>query len=148
VAIYRSSAKVLLVDSLDRVLLLSGIDRQKPKIAPWWFPVGGGIERNESPQEAAIRETFEETGLVISNLGDVVFKRRFEWDFEGIEYDQEEWYFLVRIDHFEPRPTALTDVETATFRGFRWWSIGDLRDTTETVFPERLSDLLERHLVA
>jgi 8-oxo-dGTP pyrophosphatase MutT (NUDIX family) len=148
VATYRSSAKVLLLDSLDRVLLLSGIDRTKPAIPPWWFPVGGGIEANESPEEAAIRETFEETGLVISDPGDVVYKRRFDWDFEGIEYDQEEWYFIVRVDHFEPHPAALTEVETATLRGFRWWSIRDLRDTTEKVFPEGLSELLERHLLA
>jgi 8-oxo-dGTP pyrophosphatase MutT (NUDIX family) len=146
VAIYRSSAKVLLLDSLDRVLLSSGIDRTKPAIPPWWFPVGGAIEANESPEEAAIRETFEETGVVISDPGDVVYKRRFEWDFEGIEYDQEEWYFVVRVDHFEPHPAALTEVETATLRGFRWWSIGDLRDTTEKVFPEGLSELLEHHL--
>jgi 8-oxo-dGTP pyrophosphatase MutT (NUDIX family) len=146
VAIYRSSAKVLLLDSLDRVLLSSGIDRTKPAIPPWWFPVGGGIEANESPEEAAIRETFEETGLVISDPGDVVYKRRFDWDFEGIEYDQEEWYFIVRVDHFEPHPAALTEVETGTLRGFRWWSIRDLRDTTEKVFPEGLSELLERHL--
>jgi 8-oxo-dGTP pyrophosphatase MutT (NUDIX family) len=63
------------------VLLSSGIDRTKPEIPPWWFPVGGGIEANESPEEAAIRETFEETGLVISDPGDVVYKRRFDWDF-------------------------------------------------------------------
>jgi 8-oxo-dGTP pyrophosphatase MutT (NUDIX family) len=146
VATYRSSAKVLLVDSLDRALLSSGIDRTKPEIAPWWFPVGGGIAANESPEEAAIRETFEETGLVISDPGEVVYKRRSDWDFEGIEYDQEEWYFVVRVDHFEPNLAALTEVERATLRGFRWWSIGDLRDTTEKVFPEGLSELLERYL--
>jgi hypothetical protein len=84
---------------------------------------------------------------VIRDPGDVVYKRRFDWDFEGIEYDQEEWYFFVRADHFEPHPAALTEVETATLRGFRWWPIRDLRDTTEKVFPEGLSELLERHLL-
>lgn len=30
----------------------------------WVFP-GGGIENGESPEEAVIRETFEETGLIV-----------------------------------------------------------------------------------
>jgi len=33
-----------------------------------WVPPGGKIERNETPDEAAIRETFEETGLNIELL--------------------------------------------------------------------------------
>jgi hypothetical protein len=33
-AIYRASAKVLLIDEDGQVLLLSGIDRTKPDLAP------------------------------------------------------------------------------------------------------------------
>ncbi len=146
-AIYRQSSKVLLVDPLGHVLLLSGIDRTKPDMAPWWFPVGGGIGTNESPEGAAIRETFEETGLVISDPGPVVFKRQVDWSFEGAEYEQEEWYFVVQTPRFEPHAVALTDVEAATFRGHRWWSIEALRNTTEDVFPEDLADRIERHLL-
>ncbi|MBK5224775.1 MAG: NUDIX domain-containing protein [Acidimicrobiia bacterium] len=53
----RQCAKVLLVDGQERVLLFSGIDRTKPDGAPWWFPVGGGLELGETPADAAIRET-------------------------------------------------------------------------------------------
>ena len=34
----------------------------------WEFP-GGGIEFGESPEEAAVRETKEETGLTVKSLG-------------------------------------------------------------------------------
>jgi hypothetical protein len=95
-------------------LLPRGIDRTKPDTAPWWFPVGGGLAPGETPEEAATRETREETGLAISDPGPTVFTRRFTWDFEGEEYDQEEWFFLVRTSTFEPTVTEWTDTESAT----------------------------------
>jgi 8-oxo-dGTP pyrophosphatase MutT (NUDIX family) len=144
VATRRPSAKVLLVDDDRRVLLFSGIDRTKPEVPPWWFAVGGGLEPGEAPEDAAVRETHEETGLLIGDPGPVVFTRRFTWDFEGEEYDQEESFFLVRIATFEPSRDGWSDTETATMREHRWWSIEELRATNEVVFPEDLADQLER----
>lgn len=140
----RRSSKVLLVDEEHSVLLFCGVDRTKPDIPPWWFAVGGGIERGETPQAAAIRETYEETGLTIGDPGPVVFTRRFAWDFEGEEYDQEEWFFLVDTANFEPSSAGWTETESATIRGHRWWSIDELRATDEAFFPEDLADQLER----
>lgn len=34
-----------------------------------WLPPGGHIEINETPEEAALRETYEETGLNVSLVG-------------------------------------------------------------------------------
>lgn len=133
---------MLLVDEQHRVLLFSGIDRTKPDVPAPWFPVGGAIEPGESPVEAAIRETREETGLKIADPGPVVFTRSFRWDFEGEEYDQHEWFFLVHVNGFSPVSTAWTDTEVATLRGTRWWSIEELRSTEEEVFPEDLADHL------
>lgn len=142
----RPCSKVLLVDEAQRVLLFSGVDRTKPDIRPWWFPVGGRLEGSETPQDAAIRETREETGLVVSDPGPIVFTLRFTWDFEGHVYDQEEWYFLVRTSRFELSSHEWTVTERATIRDHRWWSIDELRTTTDTVFPEHLPDQL-KHLL-
>jgi 8-oxo-dGTP pyrophosphatase MutT (NUDIX family) len=138
-----SCAKVLLVDESNRVLLFSGIDRTRPEVPPWWFAVGGALEADESIVQGAIRETFEETGLRIGDPGPVVFTRSFGWDFEGVEYDQHEWFFLVRVESFTPQNTAWTATEAATIRGLRWWSVEELRSTAEEVFPEGLADRLE-----
>ena len=55
VAVSRQCSKVLLVDEQGRVLLFSGIDRTRPDVPPWWFPVGGALEPNETLVGAAIR---------------------------------------------------------------------------------------------
>ena len=141
--VYRRAAKVLLVDEHQRVLLFCGIDRTRPTLAPWWFAVGGALEAGEEPADAAVRELYEETGLRIYDPGPVIMTRRFDFEFEGWAYDQEESYFLVRTTEFEPVTAGWSELERATMKGHRWWSIEDLRATTETVYPDALADLLE-----
>lgn len=56
-------ARVIVVDE-RRVLLVAHW------YAPWaWTLPGGGVGKNESPEDAAIREVREETGLKINSLG-------------------------------------------------------------------------------
>ena len=138
----RVCAKVLLVDSQDRVLIFSGIDRHLPDEPTVWFAVGGAVDEGESLEAAAIRETFEETGLAIADPGSPVFARRFRWGFEGVPYDQEESYFLVHVGDVGLKDDGWTDVEKATIVGHRWWTLEELRHTSEVVFPEDLADRL------
>jgi 8-oxo-dGTP pyrophosphatase MutT (NUDIX family) len=140
----RLAAKVLLVDPDGRVLLFRGFDRTAPDKAPWWFAVGGAVDEGEDMPAAAVREVFEETGLQIADPGGVVMRRRFEWEFEGSRYDQEEAYFLVRTPAFTPVSTGWSDTERATMLDHRWWSSEELRGANEVIYPEGLADLLER----
>lgn len=142
----RRCSKVLLLDEGERVLLFSGIDRTKPDLSPWWFAVGGALEEGETAEQAAVRETYEETGLTIADPGPVVFTRQFTWEFEGATYDQTEWFFVVRTPSFEPSQTGWTATEAATIRAHRWWSIAELRSATDVVFPEDLADCLDDFL--
>ncbi len=58
------TVSVLLVDRAGRVLLQQRDAR--PAVAPLkWTTLGGGIEGNETPEEAARREVMEEAGLAI-----------------------------------------------------------------------------------
>lgn len=55
-------ATVLVVNEQDRLLLLKRVDNE------CWGPPGGAVELGEVVEEAAKRETFEETGLKIGQL--------------------------------------------------------------------------------
>jgi 8-oxo-dGTP pyrophosphatase MutT (NUDIX family) len=56
----KSAAITIIFNNIrDEVLLI------KRRDVPVWVLPGGGIEANESPENAAIREAFEETGLSV-----------------------------------------------------------------------------------
>lgn len=52
---YRRTARIVPVSPQGRVLLLSGYDPHVPD-RPYWFTIGGGIEADEAPTQAAVRE--------------------------------------------------------------------------------------------
>ena len=111
-----------------------------------WFPVVGAVEDGETLDEAAVRETGEETGFEIGVVGPPLFTRGFQWVFDGTAYDQEETCFLVRISGEPPTDGRWSEVEKATIVGHRWWTVEELRCTDEAVYPEGLADILERFL--
>lgn len=128
--------KLLLLDEQDRLLLIHSEDPRTGQEC--WYPVGGGIEPGETVQQAAAREAGEETGLGELPAGELVWTRDHTYRYDGREVDVHEEWSLHRVRQFVPAPASLTAYETRTIRGFRWWTIGELVATTETVFPPRL----------
>lgn len=60
-----------------------------------WNGLGGKLEPGETPEECAIREIYEESGLIVKNL---VFKGMIT--FPGFAND-EDWYtFIFVVDDF------------------------------------------------
>jgi 8-oxo-dGTP pyrophosphatase MutT (NUDIX family) len=95
-----------------------------------------------SLEEAARREVREETGYEVAELGPVILRRHTRFDIEGVWYDQEEHYFLVRVDGFEIDDRAWTDLERRSIVGHRWWTPEELARTSERIYPGGLADLL------
>ncbi|GAA4756127.1 NUDIX hydrolase [Amnibacterium soli] len=140
--VVRLAARVLLLDPQDRVLLVLGGDPAQPKAGTWWITPGGGVEAGEDARAAALREAFEETGHRVDSLVGPVARRSSVFPFDGRLIEQREQYFVARVPAFEPTRTGWTELEQRALHGFRWWTVDELRSTRETVFPERLADLV------
>lgn len=140
---FRRAARVLLFDQQDRLLLVRGHDVGDPARS-WWFTVGGGIDPGESPQEAAIRELAEETGLRIDAdaLVGPVLTRSAIFDFQEQDVRQDEVFYLARIeDPGEVSHSGWTEIERRFMDEIRWWEHADLRRVDLEVFPAELPEL-------
>ncbi|MFC9996447.1 NUDIX hydrolase [Nocardia sp. NPDC127526] len=148
--IQRATARVILVDPDDRVLLF----RFKPpppfEPDPGWLTPGGGLDPGESLEDGAVRELFEETGYRIdrAQLSPVVAVSAGQWSAEdGTVYDATDSYFFVRAAAFEVDISGHEEIERRALSGHRWWALPDLRETSDHVFPLGLAGLLERLLI-
>ncbi|MEV7793718.1 NUDIX hydrolase [Streptomyces sp. NPDC087512] len=137
----RKVARVVLLDPEDRILLLHGHEPDDPA-DDWWFTPGGGVEGEETREEAARRELAEETGITDVELGPVLWRRRCSFPFAGRRWDQDEWYFLARTAQTATGAVALTELERRSVVGARWWTCAELSRARETVYPTRLAELL------
>jgi 8-oxo-dGTP pyrophosphatase MutT (NUDIX family) len=141
----RRSARILLVDGKDRVLLLKARpDPAFPDQAWSWLTPGGGVAEGESLAEAAVREAREEVGLKIT-IDDLVGPVahcggyvEFSWARGNFRDD----FFLVRVDEHEVDTSAMEEFEAGNHLGERWWTVAELEATSEAMVPFGLAGLL------
>lgn len=110
-------AVVIILDRDNKVLIL-----KRPKWVQWgssqWAFPGGKLEEGENPEEAAIRETREETSLKINNLqrftatDDVPVISYWTRSYQGeikIDHEHDEWTWVDRdgIEKYNLAPQVL-----------------------------------------
>lgn len=62
-----NSSLIYLENSRGEYLMLHRVKKKNDINHDKWIGVGGGFEHGESPEECALRETFEETGLTLTD---------------------------------------------------------------------------------
>jgi 8-oxo-dGTP pyrophosphatase MutT (NUDIX family) len=136
----RRTARVLLIDSAGRILLIrSALVPGDLAGGYGWFTPGGGVEGGEGLAGAAARELAEEVGLRVGAeaLHRVAYTSGYAE--EGLLRDD---FFLYRVGSHQVDTTRMTAFERSSYGGWRWWTVAQLRATTETVYPVGLADLV------
>ncbi len=133
----RSSARVLPVDREGRVLLqlARGL---LPRGDRRWLTIGGGLERGETPAEAAARELREETVITVEpaalgrSLGSTVIRYI---AFGVLPVADYLTYFAVAVDEAELSFAHQSRLERLTIEAHEWLTADELERR-----PERLTD--------
>jgi 8-oxo-dGTP pyrophosphatase MutT (NUDIX family) len=135
---------VLLCNRENRILLF----RAQFAGREFWITPGGGLNEGESYLDAARRELWEETGLRLpAATMRRIWTRSHTFEFRGRLIEQQEQYFLLRIDatpeitydHWE-------EDERNDLLEHRWWSAKEIEASTEVFAPRRLGALLRELL--
>jgi 8-oxo-dGTP diphosphatase len=138
----RPTARVLLLDPDDRILLMKGRLPSNPDAPGAWFTIGGGIEPGESLYAAAAREVIEETGFTDAVLGEVAWCSELTWlDRKQRPILSKDTFILARSSGGPVARHGWQALEHEFVDDMRWWTLEELEATDESVFPP---DLVER----
>jgi 8-oxo-dGTP pyrophosphatase MutT (NUDIX family) len=136
----RLTARILVLNERDELLMF---EYQEADGRRFWVTPGGGVEPNESFEEAAARELLEETGLKVEHVGNAVWERRKILNFPDERVMFDERHFVVRVRGAEVSGENPDELERDMTLGHRWWSLDALQTTPETAYPENLVRHLE-----
>jgi 8-oxo-dGTP pyrophosphatase MutT (NUDIX family) len=138
----RPTARVLLIDPADRTLLFTANEPDDESGRPFWFPPGGGLEADETHEEAAHRELREETGLTGLVLSPCIWLRTHTARIQGRWYRVHERYFVARTMDSRILVNEWTELELQAIKEYRWWTIAEIVASNDLFVPRRLAELL------
>ena len=138
----RPSARLLVLDPSGRVLLFRFVHKNGALAGQdYWATPGGGVEDGETFEQAAIRELKEETCIGVQEIGPEIGRRIFVLP-NGEHVMADERFFLVRTGDTSLSRDGWTAQEADIMTDHKWWSRGELAQTSETVWPENLATML------
>ncbi|MGI4828491.1 MAG: NUDIX hydrolase [Janthinobacterium lividum] len=140
----RRSARVFLFDAKGRILLIRFVAEVEGQPFVFWVTPGGEVEPGEADLAAAERELMEELGLRLRLIGPVHEESGGTYTHLGETVRNFDVFFAAICEEDAPRLRGVTAEEIALMHEIRWWSLAELRDTAEQIFPVRLHELLLR----
>ena len=136
----RRSARGVVLDESNRVLLLYGRVQEFPPVSAWYTP-GGRLEDGESWEEALRRELAEELCLRGIDVGPHVWTRRSIQRRGNVAVPAVARFFLVRVAAFTPDTSGIGSSEVDVH--WKWWSYEELLGRPEIrLIPPGFTHLL------
>jgi 8-oxo-dGTP pyrophosphatase MutT (NUDIX family) len=135
----RPAARLIVIDPETRALMFR---YDVPGRDPFWVTAGGECEPDESFEDAARRELFEETGIT-AEPGPQIARMTPEFiTVEGEPVQADERFFLVRVAKAEIDTSGHTETEQALMTRHRWFTLAELEDWHEAIFPVELANMI------
>lgn len=145
----RSSIKVLLLNDENELLLMCADDPKTTAadgtyLGKFWFTVGGEIEKNESFEMTALREILEETGIKEEEikLGPIVWFGEFDLILDGTLTRLKQKFIVAKTKQNKVGLKNPTAWEKKVVKGLAWFSIEDIKNSDQIIYPALLSKYL------
>ncbi|WPU21673.1 NUDIX domain-containing protein [Cedecea neteri] len=136
----RPSSRLIVISPESHVLLFNFCHKDDAlRGNTYWATPGGGLKHDESYEQAALRELFEETGLTRKTAGPQIASRNFKMMLpSGETVLAEERFFIIHVDKSDIDCSNWTDNEKKVIRDHHWWTVEELKQTSEIIFPRDL----------
>jgi 8-oxo-dGTP pyrophosphatase MutT (NUDIX family) len=135
----RRAARLIVLDPQGRALMFR---YDVPGRPPFWVTTGGECDPDESFEDAARRELLEETGI-IADPGPQIAQMTPEFiTVEGEPVQADERFYLVQVSEAAIDTSGHTALEQALMTQHRWFTLDELADWPEAVFPADLAAMI------
>ena len=149
----RPVVRILLFNEAQELLLmrLSGQHITLPDPAyngDYWLPVGGRVEEGETMIDSIARELYEETGLAMSDitLHKEIYYGKFDLKFDTHTIHTEQRIFWATTQNRDVHLGNLSDEEKNVVQGIKWFSMDDLSQSREPIYPAVLHSAIPQIL--